>query len=179
MNNLKYPILNIKSITAGLSVDLITVKNFLKIDFDNDDNLITKLIQTATTQCETQINKTLIEKTYVYSLYEIKEKSIILPYPPIKSIISIKIIDSDGNSTTVESPLYYLDLIGGIINFKEKPINFYRIDIEYIAGLNEINNELTQALLMHITRMYEDISGYSPIPLNSLNIYKKYKQIKL
>jgi len=179
MNTLKNPILNITTDASSLAINLSTTKEFLKIDFEEDDELITKLIKTATNQCETHINKTLIEKTYTYSLYELKNNSITLPYPPIKSINKIKTSDKTNTSTTLSTSNYILDEIGGILNFTSKPENFYRLDIEYIAGLTTINDELIQALLMHIARMYEDRSGYSPIPANSLNIYKKYKQIKL
>lgn len=179
MHMIKNPILNVKEENTTLPIELNFVKNFLKVDFDEDDDLITNIIKTAITQCETNINKSLVQKTFIYSLYELKDSSLILPYPPIISITSIKIIDYQQNEITLENTEYFLDNIGNILNFKNKSNNFYRIDIEYKAGLTTINDELIQALLMHIARMYEDRSGYSPIPLNSLNIYKKYKQIRL
>ncbi len=179
MNILKNPILNLKTDASTLAVDLAITKNFLKVDFGDDDELIIKMIKTAASQCETHIGKTLVEKTYVYSLYELKSSSIILPYSPIKSINEIKNSDLNNISAIIPSFDYILDNIGGILNFIKKPENFYRLDIEYTAGLTTINDELIQALLMHISRMYEDRSGYSPIPTNSLNIYKKYRQIKL
>lgn len=179
MYMIKNPVLNIKEENTTLPIELNFVKSFLKIDFEDDDDLIKNIIKTAITQCETNINKSLIQKTFIYSLYELKRNSLILPYSPIISIDNIKIIDFQQNTTTLENTEYFLDNIGNILNFKNKPNNFYRIDIEYQAGLEKINDELIQALLMHIARMYEDRSGYSPIPLNSLNIYKKYKQIRL
>lgn len=179
MNISKNPILNVKIESDELSIELSVVKNFLKVDFDNDDELISKLIKTATTQCETNINKTLIEKTYVYSIYDLKSNSILLPYPTIKSIEEIRLVGIDGSSKVLTEVEYYLDTVGGMINLNNKPSSVYRMDIEYTAGLSTINDELIQGLLMHIARMYEDRSGYSPIPLNSLNIYKKYKQVRL
>lgn len=178
MNILKNPVLNVKTSASSLAIDLTTVKNFLKIDFSDDDELITKMIKTASSQCETYINKTLIETTYVYSLYELKGLSVILPFSPIKSISEINSIALDGTSTSVSSSSYNLDTVSGILNFKNE-VNFYRLDIEYIAGLTTVNDELIQGLLMHIARMYEDRSGYASIPTNSLNIYKKYRQIRL
>ncbi|HSQ97992.1 MAG TPA: hypothetical protein VLL98_04715 [Rickettsiales bacterium] len=105
--------------------------------------------------------------------------SVVLPYYPIKSIVEIDSIALDGTITTIASSDYTLDDVGGILNFTNKPENFYRLDIEYEAGLTTVNDELIQALLMHIARMYEDRTGYSSIPNNSLNIYKKYRQIRL
>jgi len=179
MNILKNPVLNIKNESSNLPVDLLSIKNFLKVDFDNDDELIIKLAKTAMKQCETTINKTLIEKTYIYSLYDLETASILLPYSPIKSIIEIRVNTINDLSHIIQNSDYSLDDVGGILNFKDKPSNMYRIDIEYIAGMVKINEELIQGLLMHIARMYEDRSGYSPIPLHALNIYSKYKQIRI
>ncbi|HSQ97993.1 MAG TPA: head-tail connector protein [Rickettsiales bacterium] len=47
MHILKNPILNIKTDASTLVVDLATVKSFLKVDFSDDDELITKMIKTA------------------------------------------------------------------------------------------------------------------------------------
>ena len=99
MNILKHPILNVKSESKELLIELSVVKNFLRVDFDNDDELITKLIKTATAQCETNINKTLVEKTYIYSIYDLKSNSILLPYPTIKSIEEIRLVNIDGSNT--------------------------------------------------------------------------------
>ena len=74
MNN--NSILNLKTDALSLAVELAVVKNFLKVDFNDDDTLITKMIKTATTQCETFINKTLVEKTYIYSIYKLENTSI-------------------------------------------------------------------------------------------------------
>ena len=82
MNN--NSILNLKTDALSLAVELAVVKNFLKVDFNDDDTLITKMIKTATTQCETFINKTLVEKTYIYSIYKLENTSIFLPFSPIK-----------------------------------------------------------------------------------------------
>ena len=84
-------VLNIKEDSTILPIELTTVKNFLKVDFDEDDELIKKMIKTAIIQCETNINKSISKKTFVYSIYEIKNNSLILPYSPINSIESINI----------------------------------------------------------------------------------------
>ncbi len=180
MNILKNSsVLNIKIDATKLAIDLDDVKNFLKVDFNDDDDFITRLIKTASAQCETNINKTLVERTYVYSLYELRKQFIVLPYQPIKSIENISLTKMDGSILNIEDENYDLDIIGGIVNFKSLFDNFYRLDIEYKAGLSNIGDELIHAMLMHIARMYEDRSGYSAMPLSSMNIYKKYREVRL
>ena len=180
MNILKNPsVLNIKTDATSLAIALEDVKNFLKIDFDDDNDFLKRLIKTASNQCETNINKTLVERTYVYSLYEVKKKFIILPYQPIKSIESIKMTKKNSDVVEFTTNDYLFDNIGGIINLKKNLDDFYRLDIEYKAGLQKIDDELVHAMLIHIARMYEDRSGYSAVPLTSMNIYKKYREVKL
>jgi uncharacterized phiE125 gp8 family phage protein len=179
MNTLQTPILKIKTETSTLAIELNIVKNFLRVDFNDDDGLIINIIKTATNQCEAYINKTLVERTYVYSLYKLKNIFFTLPYSPIKSIIDVTILNLNGKNATLDSSDYILDTVNSTLNFQKKLEKFYRLDVEYKAGLISIDNELIQAILAHISRMYEDRSGYSSIPAISLSIYKKYKQIML
>lgn len=179
MNIIKNPVLNIISASNELIVSLEAAKNFLKIDYEDDDEFIAKLIKTATNQCETYINKTLFEKNYLYSLYEIKYNSVFLPKSPVKSIETIELVAQNQEKIVLAVENYYLDEIAGVLIFKNMPTNFYRIDIKYVAGTSLIDEELIQGILMHVARMYEDRSGYSPIPLGSLNIYKKYREVRL
>lgn len=175
----KTPIINLKTESKELPISLEEVKNFLKVDFEDDDELIAKLIKTATNQCETYIDKTLILKTYIYSIYGLKEESVFLPYPPVISVDKVEVVKTSITREKEEFTDYCFDSVGGIVNFKNKPASFYRIDITYTACVDSINDELIQGILIHIARMYEDRSGYSPMPLNTANIYKKYKQVKL
>lgn len=177
--NKNISILNVKTDASELAITLSDTKSFLKIDFNDDDQFITRLIKTASSQCETNINKTLVERTYVYSIYDQNKKTISLPYPPVKSISEIKVIKKDESYETLNNTDYYFDSVGEIVNIKKDFNNFYRLDIEYIAGMTTINDEIMHALLMHIARMYEDRSGFSAIPLASMNIYKKYRGVKL
>ena len=87
----KNPILSIENTSESLALTLDFVKSYLRVDFEEDDELIAKLIKTATSQCEKYINKSLIEKTYIYSLYKIMNDILYLPFGPIKNIIEIKI----------------------------------------------------------------------------------------
>ena len=178
MNIIKNPLLNIKTKSEKSVLNLDEVKNYLKIDFSEDDELLSNFIDTAQCQCETFINKSLTERVLVYSLYNYRD-TILLPYSPINLIESVIGIGLDGSQEEVEN--YTLDSVGDILIFNGLK-KYYRLDIEYSAGYKtseSIPVDLKQAMLMHIARMYEDRTGYSQLPINSMNIYRKYKQIKI
>jgi uncharacterized phiE125 gp8 family phage protein len=183
MNAMKVPIINLVTDAEAGPLELAEVKNFLRVDESIDDNLIAKLIKTATKQCELYTGKTLITKTYRCSFYNSIEYSVNLLYSPIQSIVSIKTVDAKNNETLIDDASYFADMAGGILNFNAVPANFYRIDITYIAGFgnvaNEVPEDLKQAMLIHIARMYDDKSGYSLLPTSCLEIYKKYKLMRL
>ena len=177
INNLnpKHPILNIKSYSSIPIIELSEVKNFLKVEFEEDDNLIKNLINTAIFQCEKIINKSLLEKTYIYSIYTYQKK-IILPYPTIKTINKIEIITKN-NSSLLDTNEYFIDNVSNSIIFKNNIQSVYRIDIEYTTNSNLIENDLKQALLMHIAQLYENRNGNFTMPNNVLNIYYQHHAI--
>ena len=158
-------------------MDLAEIKNFLRIDFDNDDNLLKELLKSAIRQCELYTSKSLYQKTYKFSTYKNVTNILNLPYSPLISITSVNIIDKNNNS--IEYINYTLDTISSSIIFKSLPNDFYRIDITYKSGYTQLPNDIKQGLLFHISKMYEDKVGYSPIPKASLNIYRNYRTIRI
>lgn len=171
-------IINVLSEKDTDVIKLTEIKNFLRIDFDDDDNLLKELLKSAIKQCELYISKSLVQKIYKFSIYNsINNNLVELPYPPIISIESVSIIDKNNNSINYIN--YLLDTISNTIIFNVLPSNFYRIDITYKSGYAEIPDDIKQGLLFHISKMYEDKVGYSPIPKASLNIYRNYKIIRI
>lgn len=170
-------IINVLTEQDANIIDLAEIKNFLRIDFDDDDNLLKELLKTAVKQCELYISKSLSEKNYKLSVYECTTNTLNLPYPPVISVNSITIIDKYNNN--IEYTNYLLDTISNKIIFRNLPSNFYRIDIIYTSGYTKIPDDIKQGILFHISKMYEDKVGYSPIPKASLGIYKNYKTMRI
>ena len=169
-------IINILSEVNNDIISLSEIKNFLRIDFEDDDDLLKRLLKSAIRRCELYISQSLNSKTYQLSLYKI-DKEIKLMYLPITNVTLINIIDK--NNKSIEFKNYMFDKISNKIIFNNIPSNFYRIDIIYEAGYVEVPDDLKQALLFHISKMYEDKNGYSPIPKASLNIYRNYRTIRI
>lgn len=165
--------------SSNLPIELEEIKLFLKVDYEDEDNIITRSFKTALKQCELLIGQSLIEKKYKYSFYNEIKNDLQLLYGPIKSIESMYFINKNNEEILINPDMYFLDDINNKIIFKTKPTNFYRLDITYTAGNNNITEDLKQAILFHTAKIFEDKLGYSPIPRASYNIYKNYKMKKL
>lgn len=173
----------IKTISESdiLPMQLSEIKQFLKIDYEdeNEDLIIIRSFKSAIRQCELLIGQSLIEKKYQYSFYNEINEYVKLIYGPVLNIESIKIIRKDNKEVIINNNSYFFDEISDRVIFKNKPIDFYRLDIRYNAAMMSISDDLKQAILFHTTKVFEDKAGYSPIPKASYNIYKRYKTQRL
>ena len=167
------PILKILEEDTSLPISLDEIKLFLKVDYNEEDELIKRALKTAIKQCEFLIGQTLIEKKYLYSIYNLNKKYVNLPYGSIKNIVSVKIIDN--NNLEKEINNYFVDTVANSIVFSNIFSNFYRLDIIYVASAIDISEDLKEAIFLHTLKIFEDKLSYSPIPIFSLNVYKNYK----
>ncbi|GMO59141.1 MAG: hypothetical protein Ta2D_04900 [Rickettsiales bacterium] len=158
-------ILQLQSESEILPIQLDVAKNYLRVDFDFDNQLITKLLRTAIRNCESYIGKTILEKTYILSIYKNREK-IALPYPPVISINSVV----GASNYTYDDVANILKISG---NLQE------RVDVNYTAGMPYIMDEIEQGILIHTAKMYEDKTGATSIPDASIAIYQKYREIRI
>jgi len=85
----------------------------LRVDGDDstEDVLITALIKAAREWCEGFQGRSYITQTWKLTLdaFPASDAVIVLPYPPIQSITSIKYIDTDGAEQTMSSDDYSLN----------------------------------------------------------------------
>ena len=109
--------------TTDASIEPVTLaeaKLHLRVDVDDDDDLITEQIETARNLCETFTARQFIEATYRLKLdrfpfvgemtaYSDPDGSIIVPKPPLLAVSSIRYVDTDGNVATATSSLYTAD----------------------------------------------------------------------
>lgn len=91
-------------------ISLATAKLHLKVDFDDDDTLISTLIDTATEWCQSRVGQQFITATRRLYLDGFPSREIVLPYPPAATVTSITYIDIGGTTRTWTSTLYQTDL---------------------------------------------------------------------
>jgi len=92
-------------------VDLADMNAFLRVDFADDDTLISQMIKAARQLAENITKRQLMTATWELILDEFpnSDGEIKLPRPPVQSITSITYIDTDGVSQTLDSADYRLD----------------------------------------------------------------------
>lgn len=91
---------NVTLVTAPTSepVDVYEAKDHLRVDINDDDNLIKGLIQAAREYCELYTGRSFAARTYRADLPYFYD-SLSLPYAPIASITSYKYYNTDSPST--------------------------------------------------------------------------------
>ena len=90
--------------TAVFTAD--DVKKHLRIDEDDEDNLIADYLEAAERQVETELAIGLLKQTLVLRLDQFPARRIRLPRPPLTSVTSITYTDNDGVSQTLATSEY-------------------------------------------------------------------------
>lgn len=171
--------------TAAEPVTLETVKAYLHIGFNDDDETLTDLIAAAREWVEKLTGVGLKSRTVACRVHV--TGSIELPYGPVTT------------APTVITPLYSVRSIdGGLVVYPQTPLvnpSYYftpgpfprikglcgEFDISYIAGYTTIPAGLKQAILAKIAAMYEnkgdqDVTNYDQIAIKHLKPYKRIVQ---
>ncbi|MDR2778229.1 MAG: hypothetical protein LBB13_01870 [Rickettsiales bacterium] len=173
------PIIKILEESGELPIDMESIRLFLKIDYEDEDESILRSLKTAIKQCELMIGRSIVEKKYQYSFYGNIKKTTHLIYGPVNLIWSVEMVNSENEEVTIDTENYFLDNVSDNLVFREVPSSFYRLDITYGAKLTSVTDDLKQAVLFHTAKIFEDKLGYSPIPKASYSIYRKYKTTRL
>lgn len=86
------------------------LKLHLKVDFDEDDDLIDQLILAATEYCQNFQNRIFVTATQTMVL-DAFENVIRPPWSPLDSVGSITYVDTDGATQTLASSVYRVDTV--------------------------------------------------------------------
>jgi uncharacterized phiE125 gp8 family phage protein len=167
------------------------VKEFARIDGNDEDSILETFISAVTSGTESYLGRALVLRTYKMIMDEWNSKEIELPMPPLVSVSSIKTIDEDNIETIYDSSNYFtvIESIPGRIVIKkdsEVPTNTERYtagySIEWIAGYNVIPNQIKIAIMQWTTMLYENRSmteneiGFGG-KINTLQIPNEVKKI--
>lgn len=159
----------VKVVTAPTAepVSLTEAKLHCRVDESADDALITALITAAREEIERMSYHALMPQTLELVL-DAWQMPIVLPYPPLTSVTSIKYVDEDAVETTWSSTNYLVsvDRIPALIVLKpnkELPsVTLYpqeAIRVRYVAGYATaaaVPQSLKQAMLLLIGHWYEN-----------------------
>ncbi len=137
------------------------MKNYLKVDVDDDDILIAQLITAATREIESLYGYALITQT-IKAVYD--DWRLELPMSNVQSVTSVKYYDVDNSQQTWASSNYIVDS-DGIPNCITKktdvtyPTVYNRpnpIEVIYIAGFGDDTTDVPDIKKLPIYRMVAD-----------------------
>ena len=138
-------------------VTLNQAKSQLRVDFDDDDALITSLVSTAREVCEQKMNRAIFNQTYVLSLDQFnygdwrstipidrrnplnysalwEAMALRLPMPRLVSVTSITYVDTFGVTQTLDPSLYVADAISQPARIVPAPSGTWPSSDYYMPG---------------------------------------------
>jgi uncharacterized phiE125 gp8 family phage protein len=158
------------SVTTAPSVEPVTaaeVKLFSKIDFSDDDTLLTIQIKSARQMVEKYLNKTLIDTT-LKAYYTNYNQRVWLPYGPHQSVTSVtRKRRNESTTLTVNTDYYllgdtvkYLDLEPtGIINppglSRDEQALGWDLEVVFVAGYGAASTDIPQPIKEAILKTIE------------------------
>ena len=106
------------SAPATEPLSIAEVKAHLRVDFSDDDALITALIVTARQQAEHRTGRALVSQQWRLGLEFFPDNSLELPKPKLLSVESITYLDGDGVRQTISAADYEVitdELVGRVV----------------------------------------------------------------
>lgn len=146
-------------VTVPPSVEPVTVdelKEFSRISYDDEDDLLEAFISAARHATEEYLGKALIEQTIEMSMDFWPSNKIKLPRPPLISVTKVATVDEDDTETTYDSNNYYVRTrsMPGEIVIKQSitpPINSDRdyggFLIEFKAGYGDSASDVPAGIV--------------------------------
>jgi len=148
------------------------LKKHLRIDHNEEDDLIDGQITAARAYFEDVTHRALLTQTWRYTLDAWPDGPVIaLPRPPLQSVTDIKYLDEDGNETTWGSSNYVVDTAGGRValasNVGWPAVSLYPIGairITFVAGWTSVDAvpaQMKQCIKLLVGHWYEHREGVS------------------
>lgn len=169
---------NVTSDLASEPVTLDDVKDKLKIDYDDEDDLITSLIKVARQQLEAWSGLAFGEKEITMTMQS-HRLTVDFPIIPVNTVDSVIVYKDSENEETLVSGDDYL-----LIGTKDKKLNIYDlyndIEIQYTTPelSDSIADSVKEAIKSQVAFLYEhrgdsQIGGLSPIAKALLQNHRK------
>jgi uncharacterized phiE125 gp8 family phage protein len=147
-------------------VTLEEAKNHLRVDINDDDNLIDAIIQSARRLVEVRLKRALITQTLQLALDSFTNP-IQLASPPLQSVVSITYRTGDGWQTLPSSSYEVLTGTPGYVvpthgNSFPTALGYESVRIVYQAGYGgpiDVPAPLKQAILLLVGNFYDNRSA--------------------
>ena len=169
------------SAPAAEPLTLAEVKAWLRIEHDDEDDLLATLIAAAREQAECRTGRSLITQSWEVTYADVAPQEIPLPHGPVQSISWLKTVAASGDETDIASDAYAIAADGRQL-LCEIGLAAHRILVRYVAGFGDaaedVPADLRQAMLQHIALMYGERETVLP-PVASVTTYAQYRGVRL
>lgn len=161
------------------------VKLHCRVDYDDDDQLLTSLISAARRRAENYMGRALITQTlqWAFDWSEVKADWIFLPTPNVQSVSSLQYYNSNEVLTTESDSTYravntsdsqnkcFLELTSGSV-WPSTSTRAFPFLLTYVCGFGadaaSIPEDIKVGMLMEIGTWYENRENLSPTSLSEV-----------
>jgi len=159
--------LNVKTAPTVEPISLVEAKAHLRVDYTDDDTLITSQIKAVRQKAEIDTKRSFITQTLELRLDSFPCGEIKLLRPQVQSVTSVKYIDTDGVEQTWDSGDYTVDIYSLPPTIYPAYHESYpstrrirnAVTIEYIAGYGDaatdVPDNLIAGMKMLLGHLYE------------------------
>lgn len=156
-----------RTTTPDPCLTLEDLKSHLRVEIDDDDPVVSRMLATATSHVEAFLSRQLMPATFVLKLDGFPACDIALPRPPLASVTSIEYVDIGGQTQLVSPADYTVDDISepGRIRLAygaSWPSTLaveQAVTITYVAGYADADSippDILQAIRETVTLYYEE-----------------------
>lgn len=158
-----------KQLRGLAPITLTETKEWLRVDFTSDDNLIKDLIFRSIDIVEKYLDASI--NSYTITLTASPRKELKLPYTPVKSITSVQ--DDNGADLSYEYDGFCITLGSGTMSVTTGISTPKPFVVEYEAGYDLVPDGLKTGILEVIAQLYEnrgDSTGFNYLLYHNQNL---------
>lgn len=174
-------------------IDLAYAKNFLRVDSDAEDTLISDMIVSARLRVEQMIRASLITRRQLYTTSKLSDSGVFINHGPVQSVHAVKAIDDAGHEVDLLPSDYQVNLrsVPAHISLQD-PYRWSQygsgtryVEIELDAGYGALAEDipmpLKQAVLLLVAQSFEyrNSAGAPPVPMMVDALLMPYRSLKL
>jgi uncharacterized phiE125 gp8 family phage protein len=176
-------------------LSLAEARNFLRVDINDDDDLISALVSSARIHVEAETRRALITQTWrlVRDAWPDEGRMPVLP-APLRAVSAARVYDAQNATHTVDPQSFVVDTAGAALTFASwalmtpgRPFAGIEIDVEcgYGDTASDVPEPLRQAIRLLVAHWYENravVSGAqtaAALPITVAALIAPYRMLSL
>lgn len=157
-------------------LDLEEIKKYLRVDFNEDDDVLVSLAIAVCEKAESFMSINLLERSVKQVVSGVFTSSIKLYQEPVIKVENVLIGDN-----AISSQEWIFNLHNNYVDFNSGVQSSSQITIDYISGFTQrnISHAIKIGILEHIEFLYDGHSLNSDIPSSSIALYSVFRNLKV